>query len=57
MFDLKFKGLFIVNNYAKNKIATIATTKYDKTLIPLLCLAYQKLDVFVEPSTNYVAQQ
>jgi hypothetical protein len=57
MFDLKFKGLSIVSNYVKKQIATIAATKYDfETLIPLLCLTYQKLNVFVMPSTNYVAQ-
>jgi hypothetical protein len=54
MFDPRFKDLFIVNNYMRKNITIITTTTYDyETLIPLLCSTYKKLNVFLEPITNY----
>jgi hypothetical protein len=39
-------------------MAIIAATRYDsKTLIPLLCSTYQKVNAFVKPTETFVAQE
>jgi len=58
MFDPKFKDLFILSNYVRIEKITIATTRYNfETLIPLLCLTYQKVYPFAEHLSNYSAQE
>jgi hypothetical protein len=58
MFDPKFKDLSIVNNYVKRNMAIIVTTRCDsKTLMPLLCSTYWKVNVFVEPTKKFVTQE
>ncbi len=58
MFDPKFKDLFIVNNYVRRDMATIATTRYDyETLMPLLHSTYWKVNAFAEPIEMFVTQE
>ncbi len=58
MLDLRFKDLSIVNNYVGRDVATIAVTRYDsKTLIPLPCSTYRKMNVFAEPIETFVIQE
>jgi hypothetical protein len=58
MFDLRFKDLFIVSNYVRRNMAIIATTSYDsKTLMPLLCSTYWKVNVFAEPTKTFITQE
>jgi hypothetical protein len=58
MFDPRFKDLFILSNYVKIKKITTATTRYNfETLIPLLCLTYQKNYPFAKHLSNYNPQE
>ncbi len=58
MFDLMFEDLSIVNNYVGRDMATIATIRYDsKTLIPVLCSTYQKVNAIARPTKMFVTQE
>jgi hypothetical protein len=57
LFDLKFKDVFILNNYVGIEKGTIATTRHHfQILIPLLCSTYQKVHPFVEHPSNFDLQ-
>jgi hypothetical protein len=53
MFDPRFKDLFILSSYVKIEKITTTTRRYNfETLIPLLCLAYQKVHPFAKHLSN-----
>jgi len=58
IFDPTFKDIFILSNYVrKGKITTTTTRCNFETLIPLLCLAYQKVYPFAEHLSNSSPQE
>jgi hypothetical protein len=58
MFDPRFKNLFILNTHVRIKKITTTTTRYNfETLIPLLSLAYQKVNPFTKHLSNSSPQE